>query len=469
MYSRTRPADRQKVLVTEKQTEEIEAQWSKVHEAEEEANLMENPEFAKAKADLTKEFGKEPSLNDVKWRVYNENAMKHALDKRWYSYRRDKLELGRLLEKEGKNKQALEMLFEVIYLDVNGCRNRGPIGGLSSSELDELGIEEFVPRPNWGGDIVIYVQWLIEALNMSEKEAEELFISTNKNKPSKKMPIPEDEAWQKLLKEIKTNKANAKIVEDLDTGDIDSVIREIKGLIKAGNRSTLNSVVYDKFRGAYKTKKTIIPNTDGIKRVIKILLDCEENTGRMGVSTLLFYLGKDKGLFSDIAEKYLKQNKKKFEKCPEDLTIGEFGKISPEWVKDLIPIMIKQLQKNPEWGTRQNIAVNLGLIGSKHPGLVKEAIPIMMDYIEHPRKITKRKVKKIESNWIKISVNMSPETMLEIDETQRLRNAYIDSVEMIARGDKDFISKYKPLFSKIAKKDKSEYSRKKAQNVLDLL
>ena len=48
MYSRTRPSDRKKVLVTEKQKEEIEEQWAKYYEIQEESNLMENPEFASA-------------------------------------------------------------------------------------------------------------------------------------------------------------------------------------------------------------------------------------------------------------------------------------------------------------------------------------------------------------------------------------------------------------------------------------
>ena len=62
-------------------------------------------------------------------------------------------------------------------------------------------------------------------------------------------------------KKLKLTKTNAKKVEDLNTGDIDSVIKEIKGLIKADYRSTLSSIVY-KFRGAYKTKKAIIPNAN---------------------------------------------------------------------------------------------------------------------------------------------------------------------------------------------------------------
>ena len=40
---------------------------------------------------------------------------------------------------------------------------------------------------------------------------------------------------------------------------------------------------------------------------------------------------------------------------------------------------------------------------------------------------------------------------------------------MIAKGDKKLIEENKSLFEKISKKDKSEYSRRKAQKVLEIL
>jgi hypothetical protein len=468
MYSRTRPADNQKILVTEKQKEEVEVQWSKVYEAQEEEQLMENPDFAKAKADLTKQFGKEPSFNDTKWRVYNENILKYASKRQWGLYRNNKLDMAYLLQKENKSKQALSTMFEVIYLDINGCSNMGIIYSKFDMEEDS-DIKEFDPKQAFMAPGVIGpIQDLITELELSEKEAKELFLSINKKmKPSKKMPIPEDKAWEKLLKEININKANAQKVENLDTSNVDDVIKEIKSLMKSKNRDTLNSIVY-KFRNEYKTKKMIIPNAAGIKKVIKTLLDQEEESNGLGVSILLFYIKKDNELFSDIAEEYLKANKKKFEKCPEEHTIGQLGQINPDWVKDLIPGMIKQLQRNSEWNTRRFIAFNLGAIGSKHSDLVKDAIPIMIEYIENPSKVTDRKPLEFEESGVKLSINMSPESMLGVDQTQWLKDAYIDALGMIGKGNPDLIIKYKSLFSKIAKKDKSEYSRKKAQTVLDL-
>jgi len=115
------------------------------------------------------------------------------------------------------------------------------------------------------------------------------------------------------------------------------------------------------------------------------------------------------------------------------------------------------------------LAFNLGSIGSKHPELVKEAIPIMIDYIKKPIEVTKREPTRVEAKGVVIEMNLNPEAMLGVDQTQWLKDAYIDSLGMIAKGDKDLIAEYKSLFSSIAKKDKSEYSRKKAQTVLDLL
>jgi len=127
IFSRTRPIDRKKVLVTEKQKEEIELEWTRFHEANEENELMQNDDYALAKKELTKQFGKEPSLNDTKWRVYNQRIIEYASKKQWGLYRNNKLDMAFLLQKEGKLKQALSTLFEVVYLDINGCHNVGVI------------------------------------------------------------------------------------------------------------------------------------------------------------------------------------------------------------------------------------------------------------------------------------------------------------------------------------------------------
>ena len=56
-----------------------------------------------------------------------------------------------------------------------------------------------------------------------------------------------------------------------------------------------------------------------------------------------------------------------------------------------------------------------------------------------------------------------------IDQTQWLKDAYVDTLGMFAKGDKSLIQPHRNLIEKLARKDKSEYSRKKAQRVLDIL
>jgi hypothetical protein len=462
MYSRTRPSDRTKVLVTEKQKEEIELEWIKYHETQEENNLMENDDFSSAKKDLTKQFGKEPSLNDVKWRVYNQRILEYASQRQWGLYRNNKLDMAFLLQKENKLKQALMTMFEVLYLDVNGGRNYGFTG----EQLEELGIKEFDPKSAFlAPGVISPVQDIITELKLSMKDSKELFIQTNnKMKPSKNMPVTEEKAWEKIQKEISIREANSKKIEEFDPEDTDSIINEIK----SSNKETLSSIVY-KFRNQYKNKSAIVPNKNKIERVIEELLITNEETKSLGQSLLLFYLKKDKELFLPLTKKYVQNNRKYFEKCPEEHTIGEIGKIDSDLVKDYIPIMIKELKSNSEWNTRRFIAFNLGAIGSKNSEAVKEAIPIMIEYIKNPIEVTKREPTRVEAKGIVIEMNLSAENMLGVDQTQWLKDAYIDSLGMIAQGDKDLIKPYKALFEKIAKKDKSEYSRKKASAVLENL
>jgi len=213
IFSRTRPSDRKKILVTEKQKKEVEAQWVLYHEIKKEADLMEDPDFASAKKELTIQFGKEPFMNDVKWRVFNQRIVEYASKKQWGFYRNNKLDIALLLQKENKSKQALNTLFEVIYLDINGCHNIGTIDGkiLSQKEMDNYNIKEFYPKSAFIAPRVIKsIQDLISELKLSMKQTEEMFCSINKKmKPVKNMPITEEKAWGKILKRsIFKNKKN---------------------------------------------------------------------------------------------------------------------------------------------------------------------------------------------------------------------------------------------------------------------
>lgn len=97
MYVRTRPSDRARVVVTEAQAAEIEAEWARPYlEAEE--------------------------------RRREENASKLAeykANRDWGLYRNARLDMANLAWTRGNRDEALRLILEVCYFDLNGPNNQG--------------------------------------------------------------------------------------------------------------------------------------------------------------------------------------------------------------------------------------------------------------------------------------------------------------------------------------------------------
>ena len=132
IFVRTRPLDRQKVLVTESQISKIEEQWTAYYEQIENEQLESDPEFMDTKKILAQKWGKEPSVNDVKWSLANKYLLQHSQVGNWGLYRNTRLEMAEILRKEKRLEESLRTYFDVCYLDINGPTNRG---GLSDPGL----------------------------------------------------------------------------------------------------------------------------------------------------------------------------------------------------------------------------------------------------------------------------------------------------------------------------------------------
>lgn len=465
IYVRTRPEDRKKVLVTEKQKDEIELQWQQYYQDKEDAELMQNPDFNSAKRELTKQFGKEPCMGDVKRRVYNQRLLAYASNRQWGLYRNTKLDMANLLIKEGHHKQALIALFEICYIDLNGGRNVGE--GFSEEAMKRIGMREFDTKMAFlAPGIVSMVQDEILTLKLDEDSAKKLFVDTNnQTKPKKNMPLSSEDAWTTLSTQIqKNNKLQA-----IDTADTNSVFKEIHELIDKKEYTDAAQLI-QKIKSGYYSKKRDIPDTNYIKTQLPELLNSKQTQISNAAESLLLTIAKkDYGNVSDIMKGYVKKIQREQDVHAESHLIGEIASIDIELVKPLLPKLIKNLKDQPEWNARRVSAFNIGVIGSKNPELVKDAIPIMIEYIKKPYEVTKRKPITVKAKDYTIQMDLSPEKMLGVDQTQWLKDAYIDSLGMIAKGDKSLILKYKSLFEGIARKDKSEYSRKKAQAVLNAL
>lgn len=204
---RTRPQDRKRILVTLKQVKQLEAQWAQYYEDKERKDLMQNPDFANAEKELTQRFGKKAALNDVKWSVYNQRIIEFASKRQWGLYRNNKLDMARVLEKEKRYNHALSTLFEVCYLDLNGCNNIGLINGqpMSREESDKYGIKDFDTSTAFlAPGIISMIKDLMLQTKISKTDAKKLFIEINeKTKPMKNMPVNTEQAWKKLAVELK--------------------------------------------------------------------------------------------------------------------------------------------------------------------------------------------------------------------------------------------------------------------------
>ncbi len=465
IYVRTRPQDRKKILITEKEKDLIEEQWQQHFLESEDKEILKDPEFEKAKKELTKQFGKEASTSDARWRVYNQRIIELASKRQWGLYRNNKLDMTKLLIREGHHKQALMTLYEICYLDINGCNNVGE--GISQEDMNRIGIKEFDPKMAFlAPGILSMIEDEVLILKLSAEEAKKLFIENNeRTKPKKNMPVSPLDAWNKLNEQISKNQK----VQSVDPHDLDNIFKEINIRIKEKEFSEASTLI-NKVKSLFYGKKKEIPDISKIKTNLINYLNSKESIISNSAESLLITIAKkDQNSVDDLIEDYIKKIKSSLETNPENHIVGQLADINIDWVKPMIPILIKNLRTHPEWNGRRFSAFNLGAIGAKNPELVEDAVPIMIEYIKKPHEVTKREPIKVKAKGVTISMDMSAEKMLGVDQTQWLKDAYIDGIGMIAKGDKKLILKYKSLFEDIARKDKSEYSRKKAQKVLDAL
>jgi len=187
IFSRTRPLDKKKVLLTEDQTKEIEIEWQIVNGTRDEV-IKGEKEFKKSKEILRKRFGKEPSENDVKWAILNNKLLEHITKKEFGLYRNVKLDMAEFLRKENNLKDSLLTYFEICYLDLNGSSNSGYFS---------LDLAFLAPG------IIERIQRLIKFLKLNEKETEKLFFQKCKLiENNMKLPLDTKKGWLELREEL---------------------------------------------------------------------------------------------------------------------------------------------------------------------------------------------------------------------------------------------------------------------------
>lgn len=145
MYVRTNPDTRERVVVTEAQAEEIDDEAAKLNGTWE-MRLAEKNRKAKVKADLTKSFkGKEPSKEDIEWRMLNQDSLIFARSRDWVSYMLTRNRMAEQQLRSNLYKDALRTFLDVAAYAVNGADDVSNASGIDADIRRELDIVEFRP------------------------------------------------------------------------------------------------------------------------------------------------------------------------------------------------------------------------------------------------------------------------------------------------------------------------------------
>lgn len=199
MYVRTRPADRQRILVTEQGAKDIDEQWATIHAEQRARRFVDEAEFEKEKEVLSARFGREPSDHDVLWSLHNRHLIEHARMNNWGLYRNARLGMAELLVAEEKRRQALDTYLEIAYLDANGPNN---LGGTSDPGL----LRQFPPfsadSAFMAPGIVAEIDMLAEELGLADTDLRAAFLAVAQRVHGDlKLPVSPEEGWRRLLAE----------------------------------------------------------------------------------------------------------------------------------------------------------------------------------------------------------------------------------------------------------------------------
>ena len=183
IYIRTRPLDRQRVLLTESELPAIEAQWAGNH--------------LHSTLSRSDDSGLTP---DQLWGRCNKELLENAKSGNWGLYRNTRLDMASLLHREGRPREALVTYLEVSYIDLNGPQN---MGGM----FDSASVRQFPPFSREDAmlapGVIAWTSQLAEELNLERSALKQMFLDMGTRLQHKlRMPVSPEEAWRLLQNEL---------------------------------------------------------------------------------------------------------------------------------------------------------------------------------------------------------------------------------------------------------------------------
>ncbi len=209
MFVRTRPVDRVRVVVTKEETEHFEQDWLIIGGAQDEVVLSEDEESAKAKEILKKQLGgREPSKEEILWKLLNDELLEHAKNRDWGLYRNTRLDMATVLRGRMNLDEALQIYLEVCYLDLNGPSNSGRITLVLEDGTRETNLVEASPFFHSADaflapEIIATVRQIASRLRVVNDSIKKVFIEHNSPVwQSLRLPLSPEQCWISLDKEL---------------------------------------------------------------------------------------------------------------------------------------------------------------------------------------------------------------------------------------------------------------------------
>ena len=176
IYVRSRPLDRKRVLISDKQIEQLDYQWQIYNDQKEQENYEQDPEYIKVRDELRNKFNREPSFSDVRWALANLKGIEHAKNNQWGLYRDAKHEMAKILEREGRTKDLSPEL--AIKFPPFDQKHSFVAPGIINTIID-----------------------FSRKLNLDYSEVKSLFLDAGKSEYQKSlMPFDPNESLKKFLK-----------------------------------------------------------------------------------------------------------------------------------------------------------------------------------------------------------------------------------------------------------------------------
>lgn len=195
IYVRTRPADRQQVLVTQTQAEQIDEEWTIVNGTHDHY-VAEKENFAEEKSRLKARHKTDPSDNDVQWSLLNKQSLAAAQAGNWGTYRNTKFQQAEIVRREGRWDAALALYLDVCYLDLNGPQNNGGLTTIQRPAFDPA-------RAILADGVLGRISSMIAKLNFDEEQTHATYQHVAElSHRSLRLPIAPEAAWRQIRERL---------------------------------------------------------------------------------------------------------------------------------------------------------------------------------------------------------------------------------------------------------------------------